>query len=159
MRSLLADRRGAALAEMVVVSTPLLVTFFSLAQIAFAYTAKLVVEHGARVSARAAAVLARPNPDAPRDADERIERAAVAAMGPWAATGAITDVRVATRVPAAPFQDVVVELRATYTCSVPVAARLVCGPSGRRPLVARAAFPNQGASYAPFRKRGTSWPR
>ncbi len=153
MRTLLHDERGAALAEFVAVATPLFVTFFSLVQLGLAYTAKLVVDHSARVSARAAAVLAPPNPDAPPDAGEQVRRAAELAMGPWAAGHALGDVRVRVKPPAAPFAELVTEVRATYTCSVPVGGRVVCGLDGRWEMVGHAAFPSQGARYRRFERR------
>jgi Flp pilus assembly protein TadG len=151
--ALLRDQRGAALAEFVAVATPLFVTFFSLVQLGLAYTAKLVVEHSARVAARAAAVIAPPNPDAPRDAGEQIRRAAEVAMGPWAESHALGDVRVRVKPPDAPFAELATEVRATYTCSVPVGGRIVCGIDGRWEMTGHAAFPSQGARYRPFERR------
>ncbi len=153
MRSLLADRRGAALSEFVVVSGPLFLTFFSLVQLSGGYTSKILVEHAARVAARTAIVTVAPNPGAsPKKAEEDVRRAAELALGPFAERGRLSNVRVRVAAPTEPHGVVGVEVSATYTCAVPLAKYLVCDLEGHKTLIARSALTHQGASYKPYRK-------
>lgn len=147
--SLARDVRGAALAELVIVAGPLFLTFFTLVQLAGGYTSKLMVEHAARTSARAAVVILPPNPGAPADGPAQVGRAAELALGPWASHRLLHDVRATAKVSDG---RAAVHVSAVYDCGVPIGGLVVCGLERRRTIHADATLPHQGARYQPFVK-------
>jgi Flp pilus assembly protein TadG len=136
--------RGAVLAEFVIAILPILVMFFTFAQLAHAYTASLMLRHSAFMGARAAAVILPPNPG-DVGSPEDIDRAVKLSLGNWEESFENLDI---TKTPApAPYELVTVEVRASYKCRVPL-GRLACGADSLMdlsPIVAR--YPNQGARY------------
>jgi hypothetical protein len=105
---------------------PLLMTFFSVVQLGKLYTTQLVFKHAAVVAARAATVIVSKdiNPGASGDAAE-VQAAAVTALGPFAASFRTVTTEVFGG--RGPDDELTVELRGTYTCSVPLGNILVCG--------------------------------
>ena len=81
--SLRGDKRGAVLAEFAMAAFPLLLTFFSFAQVAKLYTANLVIRHAAMVGARAAIVTLNKDATNPGNngPDTDVDNAVGLAMG------------------------------------------------------------------------------
>lgn len=139
------------LAEFVIAIVPVLTMFFSFVQLSKVATAHLIVQHGAIVGARAAAVISNANdntPGATGDGKEEIRQGVEVAMAPWTAKGSITDVNVDVNDQSSksdPYGWVTVTVKATYHCSVPMGFA-VCGGKTKT-LTESYRMPHQGANY------------
>jgi hypothetical protein len=154
--SLLRDRRGAVLAEFVIVFIPLMTVFMSSVQWARVATAHLVAKHATVSGARAAAVTTKgsdgkSNPGAKDNEKDDVERAVKFAMGPWYYQGFLNVEKVDIKDESSqsdPYGLVTVTVTANYKCDVPIGKYVVCGADRTmryKPM--RAAFPHQGARY------------
>jgi Flp pilus assembly protein TadG len=144
-------QRGAVLAEFTVAIIPLLAAFFGFLQVGKLYTANLVHKHAARTAARVAAVTFKPggrnNPGASGKTEE-ITSAAKLAFGPYIAV--YRNIKVETKISNTSDTHgmVTVCVTATYDCSVPLGASLVCGATPTVKVKTECAQLNlEGASY------------
>jgi len=131
--------RGAVLIEFLVAIIPMLMIFFSIAQIsALGYTS-LLVHHAAYVAARAYAVVHPGIYDSGPPSDVQSAAGLVLARVPGNLSVTTRDVD--------PMSEQLATTTVTldYPCGVPLGAMLVCGASMRRTLTAQASFPNQGS--------------
>lgn len=148
---LIGDKRGAVLAEFVVVLVPLLTTFFVFLQLSAMTVAKLRFKHGTVVAARAAAVFSNQRNNCPEcsgDGRREIEGAARAGVGNNSGIR-ITNVQIDDRSTLDDSQNghygpVSVTVTGSYTCGVPL-GRIIC--TGMRPWVEKKTMPRQGARY------------
>jgi Flp pilus assembly protein TadG len=148
---LLRDKRGAVLAEFVVVLVPLLTTFFVFLQLSAIAVARLRFKHGTVVAARAAAVYANGKGNCPEcngDGKSQIEGAARAGVGNNSGIRItnveITDLSTKDDSPSGQYHAVTVKVTGRYTCGVPL-GKLIC--TGMRPFVETKSMPHQGARY------------
>jgi Flp pilus assembly protein TadG len=134
------DDRGAVLVEFVVAIVPVLMVFFSLAQLSAIASASLLVRHAAFVAARAAAVVNPGMADSGPAGD-------ISASASLVLTRFMPSLPLVTPQLAGPqtqgMQSVNVTL--VYPCSVPLGDVIVCGPGLIHMLTASSAFPNQGS--------------
>jgi Flp pilus assembly protein TadG len=139
--------RGAALVEFVVATTPLLMTFFGLMQLAKIMTAQIAFHHAANVAVRAAAVIVdnSVNPSASGKLDE-VKMAAQLALGDFIRTVTVDAATVSGGT--TPNGLVTVNLTGTYKCNVPLGKTLVCGLSGKHTFKpVESTLPLFGARY------------
>ncbi len=142
---LLRESRGAVLPEFAVVLMPLLICFFTIAQLALATCAKMAVRHAAGVAVRAAAVSHGEFHDRSGERDDGLaQQAAEASLGPW--RGIITMSVAITGGSRAQHDELVATITASYPCSVALGSRIVCG-AGALPIVESSHLANQGARY------------
>jgi len=153
---LLRDKRGAVLAEFVIVFIPLMTVFMSSVQWMRVATAHLVAKHATVSGARAAAVVTKgkdgkSNPYAKDSEKDDVERAVKFAMGPWYYQGFLNVEKVDVKDDSSasdPYGLVTVTVTANYKCDVPIGKYVVCGGDRTmhyKPM--KAAFPHQGAKY------------
>ena len=151
-----ADTRGAVIVEFVVAVVPLLFAFFSLAQIAMVYTAKIMLRHAAIDAVRAYAVINPPNPGQNGTPTTDPTNAGIYALGPWYSGGG-TAIQSATfsfssqantNQPYGYYELDTVTAQGTYVCSVPLGQWLACG-MGKTTNIGpyTATYPHQGARY------------
>jgi Flp pilus assembly protein TadG len=139
--------RGAVLVEFIVALTPLLMTFFSLIQLGKMMTAQLAFKHAASVASRAAAVIMNEpqNPKATGKKEE-VEQAAMLALGDF--VGAFNSLDATVTGGNSPSDPVMVELKGTYDCTVPLGKTIVCGFGGTHDFKpVRSTLPLYGARY------------
>ncbi|WP_394829558.1 hypothetical protein [Pendulispora albinea] len=152
LKRLIAEDRGAVVAEFVVAIIPLGITFFSFMQVAHLYTAHLVFKHAAFSAARAAIVTkSRCNPpmsgnDNGRESDVEDALRDGLGAGVWQNTfgGLSTRVQYAG---SDKYGPVTTTSKALYKCSVPLGRWIVCPMAGFRPMQETIVLPHQGASY------------
>jgi Flp pilus assembly protein TadG len=150
---LVADQRGAVLAEFVIVAVPLLITFFSFVEVAHVAAANLMVRHATIIGARAASVITNGNgntPDQKRGTNEReIADGVITALGAgYARTMERVDVKVEDESTCDDYFGMVrVTVTAEYRCSTPLGNVVVCGADRRRTIKHVAQLPHQGARY------------
>jgi Flp pilus assembly protein TadG len=148
---LIGDKRGAVLAEFVIVLVPLLTTFFVFLQLSAIAVARLRFKHGTVVAARAAAVFSNQHDNCPEctgDGKSQIEGAARAGVGNNSGIR-ITSVDVTDRSTKDDSQSgqygaVTVKVTGRYTCGVPL-GKIIC--AGMRPFEETKTMPHQGARY------------
>lgn len=148
-----AGQRGAVLVEFALAFLPLLILFFTTAQLAKMATARLAVKHSAIVGARAAAVLSNVNDNVPDQKQgsqqNEIDNAVKAALGPWwQLEGPIMTVKVTVTDSSTrddPYNWVEVNVKAQYACRLPFGF-LVCGGLTKE-LKENYRMPHQGAQY------------
>ena len=151
-RGLLRDARGAVLAEFVIAILPILTAFLCFVQLGHLATAKLVMQHGAIVGARAAAVITNGKGDNPGQPDgvhaDVVAQGVDLAMYAWTRSQKLTDLSVEITdysSPADPYGEVDVKIEARYHCDVPL-GWLICG--GRTVTMTETKkMPHQGAVY------------
>lgn len=148
---LLRDKRGAVLAEFVVVLVPLLTTFFVFLQLSAIAVARLRFKHGAVVAARAAAVFSNQKNNCPEcsgDGKSQIENAARAGVGNNSGirilSVTVTDLSTKDDSPSGQYNAVTVKVTGRYTCGVPL-GKIIC--TGMRPFEETKTMPHQGARY------------
>jgi Flp pilus assembly protein TadG len=143
--------RGAVLAEFMIVMVPLMTMFFSFVQLSKLATARLIVKHGAIIGARAASVFSNAHnnlPEATGDGQAEITEGVRQAMGNWVEEGSISAVDVAVNDMSSrgdPYGWVVVTVKATYQCRVPLGF-IACGGKTKT-FVESYRMPHQGAIY------------
>jgi Flp pilus assembly protein TadG len=159
--------RGAVVVEFAIVSVPLCLAFFSIAQVSMIYAAKIVMRHAAIAAVRAHAVINCPNPGNNGAPTADPTNAGIIALGPWYSNGgnSISSVNFQfnssanTTAPSGYFQLDTVTVTGTYVCTVPLGSWAACqggwqwwtpNPGGTftvplGPYVAQ--FPHQGARY------------
>jgi Flp pilus assembly protein TadG len=138
-RNIRTDRRGAVIVEFVVAIMPMLMVFFSIAQLsALGYTS-LLVKHAAFVAARAEAVIHPGMGDSGSESDVTAAANLVLARVPAGAS--------VTSASAAPLSQNLDTTTVTVVvpCSVPLGNVLVCGVGRTHAMTAQASFPNQGS--------------
>lgn len=144
--------RGAVLAEFVITVVPLLMMFFGWMQLAWLYTANLLVKHSANACVRAAVVIDPKdglNPGENGDANQ-IQKAAEMAAQVQNAGPIFDDVRCTFENSASnedPYGKVTATVTAQYTCGVPMGRFIVCGRESKKTLTGVASLPFQGARY------------
>lgn len=139
MKALARDRHGAVLVEFVVALVPVLIVFFSIAQLsALGYTS-LLVKHAAFVAARAEAVVHPGMSDSGSEGDVTAAANLVLARLPVGA-------HVTSALAPAQSQDMnTTTVRVDVPCSVPLGNLIVCGGGTTHTMTAQASFPNQGS--------------
>jgi Flp pilus assembly protein TadG len=137
--ALVRDARGAVLVEFVVAIMPMLMVFFTIAQLsALGYTS-LLVKHAAFVAARAEAVVNPGMSDSGSEADVTAAANLVLARVPAGASVHSTSA-------AAQSQNMdTTTVTVIVPCSVPLGNVLVCGSGRTHTMTAQASFPNQGS--------------
>jgi len=152
---LVRDKRGAVLAEFVVVIMPLLTCFFVFLQVAEICVAKLMVKHATIIGARAAAVYSNQHqtcPECEGDGKEQVQEGVREALGGWAKhfvviTADVEDKTTRSEEEAdyGPYELVTVTVDATYKCGVPL-GRSIC-PGSYFEIHEKKSMPHQGARY------------
>lgn len=149
---LVADQRGAVLAEFVVVFVPLMTTFFVFVQLSAIAAASIMVKHAAVVGARAAAVFSNANDNVPElkgdDGKAQIEGGVKAALGTWQksiSTSVEVNDRSSRNDNDGQYDLVTVTVTGTYRCEVPL-GKMIC-PGGVKTFVDTKSMPHQGARY------------
>jgi hypothetical protein len=151
VKALLGDKRGAVLAEFVLVLVPLMTTFFVFLQLSAIAVARLRFKHGTVVAARAAAVYSNQHGNCPEcsgDGKSEIENAARAGVGANSQIR-ITKVEIEDRSTKDDSQNgqygpVTVKVTGRYTCRVPL-GKIIC--VGMKPFEETKTMPRQGARY------------
>jgi Flp pilus assembly protein TadG len=144
--------RGAVLAEFIITVVPLLMMLFGWMQLAWLYTANLLVKHSANACVRAAVVIDGKeglNPGENGDVDQ-IQKAAEAAAEVQGGRPIFASVRCTYDNQASnddPYGKVTAKVTAEYRCSVPMGRFIVCGPDSKKTLEGVASLPFQGARY------------
>jgi len=155
---LVRDQRGAVYAEFVIVIMPLMALALGIFQLTQLYTGRSALDHAAVSAARSAIVVF---PDDPRlyggepvntlgsRRVAAVRLAALRAMAPSVLDGNVqtADISFPAGLPTERGEPILVELRATFRCRVPLVARVVCTGSGRMDLVSRASLPTQLADF------------
>ncbi len=143
-------RRGAVLAEFAIAFMPICTMFLCVVQLSRYSIARLAVLHAAQVSVRACAVIIDPDPghevslDGP---DSDVQRAASIAMAPFEGSGEISHTPpTCTHEGEDNGGTDTVAMDGHYSCTIPVAKRLVCS-GGDKTFTVHAQFPHQGAKY------------
>ncbi|WP_394828301.1 TadE/TadG family type IV pilus assembly protein [Pendulispora albinea] len=159
MRRILApsrrEERGAVAVEFLIAFMPLLYAFLCFTQMAFGFTAGVVMRHATTVVARYASVVEGCVPHvaeaAEGEGNENYMAAAKAALGPW--NGRITVEKINVSYPGGsgagcskPFGDVSTTVAFRYQCGVPIGKNIFCR-SGVLSKEIRAVSPNHGACY------------
>jgi hypothetical protein len=141
---LVRNTRAVVIVEFVVAIVPIVVLFFSIAQLSVIAYVHLVVKHSAYVAARTEAVVHPQMPDSGQESDVKAAVMMLLTAIPGVAAG---DVNVQTQT-AGQYEENIdtVTVTLTYRCTVPLANRFMCA-SGSFPIHASASFPNQGSSY------------
>lgn len=151
---ILQARKGAVLAEFAIAFMPICAMFLCVCQLAQYSIDRLAVLHAAQVAVRACSVIKEPDPGSeanpPLDGKETdIGRAAQIALTPFeqSSIGQLTheDPECTHEDPANGGTDTVT-LKASFTCKVPVASKIIC-PEGTKDITVHAQFPHQGAEY------------
>jgi hypothetical protein len=143
------DKRGAVLAEFVVVLVPLLTIFFVFVQISAIAAARIRFKHAAVIGARAAAVFSNKGDNCPEcqgDGSGEVNAAVRAALGSTNSkiTGVSAQVNDRSN-RTDPYGLVTVEVTGRYQCGVPL-GRIICG-GGSVAFTERKSMPHQGALY------------
>jgi hypothetical protein len=153
IRAITRERRGAVLAEFAIAFMPICVIFLTLCQLARLGIAKLYTQHAAAVGIRACAVIISPDPgeDIPVDGPEEDYKRAVETVVKQSDDGlAKNELRYekaeCTHNGVANGGEDTLTVQTSYTCTIPIADKIVCG-SGSRKLEVTAEFPHQGADY------------
>lgn len=144
--------RGAVLAEFVITVVPLLLMTFVWLQLAWLYTANLLVKRSANACVRAAIVIDNTEGINPgkQGVDADIERAAEIAANPEPGHKTFTHVECSWHSEADetdPFNVVTATVTAEYECGVPLGKRILCGADGMKTLTKTSKMPMQGARY------------
>jgi hypothetical protein len=153
MRRLVKEKRGAVLAEFAIAFLPVATMFLFIAQFARFEMCRLAVLHTANVSVRACAVVnsggdeINPGGDAINGPESDANKAAQMVLKPFVGQElSVEPVKCVHNDTSDPYGLDVVDVKATYTCQVPVGKRLMC-PSGSRTWTTRATMAHQGAKY------------
>ena len=146
------DTRGAVLAEFVIAVVPLLMMTFGWLQLAWLYTANLLVKHAAGACVRAAVVIDdKPfNPGKNNGPLEDIQKATRMAANVEKDRQTFTSITCEYKNDASEedvFGTVTATVTAEYACGVPLGRLIVCGADSKKTLVHTAAMPMQGAHY------------
>lgn len=158
MSRLADDTLGAVYAEFIIVIMPVLALALGIFQLTQLYTGRSALDHAAVAAARSAIVVF---PDDPRlYGGERVNTqgsrrvaavrlAALRATAPSILDGNLKTVEVSfpAGLPTTRGEPIVVEVRATFRCRVPLVSRVVCTSGGTMPLVSRASLPTQLADF------------
>lgn len=152
---LVRDKRGAVLAEFVVVIMPLLTCFFVFLQVAEICVAKLMVKHATVIGARAAAVYGNKNktcPECEGTGEEEVTEGVKEALGGWqkhfvsiSADYEDKSTRGEEEKDYGPYELVTVSVTAEYKCGVPL-GRTIC-PGSTFTIREKKSMPHQGARY------------
>lgn len=152
-KGILHARRGAVLAEFAIAFMPICAMFLCVSQLARYSIDRLAVLHAAQVAVRACAVIKEPDPgfDNQLDGPESdIGRAADIALAPFegtTGTGELTHSEPqCEHTGEANGGTDTVTLKATFTCKIPIASKIVCS-GGAKDITVHAQFPHQGAYY------------
>ena len=145
------DDRGAVLAEFVITIVPVLAMTFGWMQLAWIYTANLLVQHSATACARAAAVVdEKPFNPGENGSVAEIQVAAEHAAEVQGGNKIFSSVMCTYSNSATeqdPFGTVHATVTAQFDCRVPMGRFIVCGPASTKTLVKSADLPFQGARY------------
>jgi uncharacterized membrane protein YgcG len=152
MKRLIADKKGAVLAEFVVAIFPLLTIFFVFVQYSMLATSALIVKHSAVIGARAAAVFANEKQNVPEQCSDnglaKVDDAVRAAIGPWqnriSTTTTVRDQ--SSRSEDGVYDLVTVTVTARVRCTVPL-GKFICGLGGSHEIIDIKSMPHQGARY------------
>jgi hypothetical protein len=143
--------RGAVLAEFIITVMPLLMMLFGWMQLAWLYTANLLVQHSATACARAAAVIdEKPFNPGDNGSVGEIQVAAERAAEVQNAGKVFTGLKCSyanEATEADPFGKVRATVTAEYACRVPLGRFIVCGADSKKTLTKSAEMPFQGARY------------
>ncbi len=171
IRTLAAEKRGAALVEFAVAMFPLFSLFFVQMQVAAMFVAHMTLHHAAVQAARCAVIQKGPNlPGAfvsnndgssdSGDADTTCTKAAIDGLGTGLWDTTVWDVQAKTEYTAgcndhntsaggaAQYGDVTTTVTANFQCNVPIGAIPICGGMGsKKPLKIIIKLPHEGACY------------
>lgn len=143
--------RGAVLAEFIITLIPVLMMLFGWMQLAWIYTANLLIQHSAVACARAAAVIdEKPFNPGDNGSVSEIQTAAERAAEVQNAGKVFSGLKCeytneATE--ADEFGKVRATVTAEFNCGVPMGKFIVCGADAKKTLSKTAEFPFQGARY------------
>lgn len=144
--------RGAVLAEFIIAFMPIMTIYMTMLELAHFFVIREVVVHAANATARACAVVG-PSGDAPAGTNGDIKNAEAAgewALKPWKASGLnVRNIKVACKQADSavdPYGQDTGNIKADYTCSVPIAQFIMCG-NGPVKIDVTSSFPHQGAKY------------
>ena len=152
-QGILHARKGAVLAEFAIAFMPICAMFLCVCQLARYSIDRLAVLHAAQVAVRACAVIKEPDPgsDTKLDGPESdIGRAAEIALAPFegsTGTGELSHSEpTCDHTGEANGGTDTLTLKATFTCKIPLASKIVCS-DGDKDITVHAQFPHQGAYY------------
>lgn len=142
--------RGAVLAEFVITIVPVLMMTFGWMQLAWLYTANLLVQHSATACVRAAAVV-DDKPFNPGDNGSVSDIQLAAERAAEVQSAKIFDGLTCSVANEATEEDPFGRVRATVTadfaCRVPMGRFIICGAGSKKQLTKTAEMPFQGARY------------
>ncbi len=124
------NNRGAVLVEFAIAFLPIFAMFAVLMEITRYSIARVAMQHAASVSARACAVIQKPQnkgKDGVNGPETDIEKAGKVALLPWTLKQTLSDVSVECPEQGDVGGTDVAKVTATYHCAVPVGGQLVCG--------------------------------
>lgn len=143
--------RGAVLAEFVIAVVPLLMMTFGWLQLAWLYTANILVKHAANTCVRAAVVIDdKPFNPGKNGSVGEIQTATERAANVEKSGNTFTSITCQVDNAASEsdvFGTVTATVTAEYQCNVPMGKLIVCGPSTKKTIVKSAQMPFQGAHY------------
>lgn len=146
------NKRGAVLAEFAIAFLPVASMFLFVAQFARFEMCRLATWHAANVAVRACAVInvggdeINPGGDKANGPKEDADKAARTVLQPFLGSELALNQNVDCQHGGGPSGTDTVNVKATYTCQVPVGKRMMC-PSGSRTWTVTARMPHQGARY------------
>lgn len=156
LRTLLDDRRGAAMVEFAIAILPVMIFFFGLMQWSVNAYLHLIVKHAAFAIARCEAVVHPGMADAGNEDSDCLAKdpGGSSVIGKLFAhvTGVTAgDFTIDTTLAGPNDQTLdAVTVTLNYRCSIPLGNVIACSTSLVQPLKATAKFPNQGSVYHPI---------
>jgi hypothetical protein len=159
VRALVTDERGGTYSEFLIVIIPILAFGLGILQLSQLFATQMAVDHATVNAARSAGVVLADDPKfyggepANKEGTRRtaaVRLAALRSLAPYVLDGSIqaVDVSFPDGVPQQRGRAMTVEVKATFRCSVPLVARVVCQNGGTKALVSRQKFASQAAAYA-----------
>lgn len=146
------NTRGAVLAEFAFAFMPVCTMFLFVVQFSRFEMCRLATHHAANVGARACAVINAtddkfdPGGDKQNGPETDADKAAKQVLKPFLGKELALDEEIKCNHAGGANGTDTVDVKATYTCDIPVAKKLMC-PNGDHKWTATAKMPHQGASY------------